>query len=133
MNSILKLLGRPQPPDSYESWHEAVIPKFNYLREGLPLAPDIEKNKKWQKSFARWKDGYNGFLEIERALQGRGRLMDARDRRSYEYYTALLLQSAQWHAILLPLVKDISEAERAKSLAEIDRALAQLRQRIKNP
>jgi len=133
MISIARLFGRPQPPDSYESWHEAVIPEFIYLQEGHPIPTDVDKHKKWLKSFARWKTGYEGFLEIERALERRGRRMDERDRRSYEHFSALLLASGQWHATLLLLVKDGSEPERAELLAEIDRALAELRKRIKNP
>jgi hypothetical protein len=58
--------------------------------------------------------------------------MDERDRRSYEYFSALLLQSGQWHATLLLPVKDVSEPERAQLLAEIDRALAELRKRLTN-
>ena len=133
MISISKLRGWPQPPESYESWYEAVIPEFIYLQEGRPVYPDVDKLKKWLRSFARWKSGYEGFLKIERALERRGRAMDERDRRIYEYYSALLLQSGQWHATLLLSVKDASEPERARLLAEIDRALAELRKRINNP
>jgi hypothetical protein len=133
MMSISKLLGRPQPPDSYESWHEAVIPEFIYLQQGKPVPTDVDKLKKWLKSFARWKSGYEGFLEIERALERRGRPIEARDRRSYEYFAALLWQSGQWHATLLLPMNDVSEPERAQLLDEIDRALAELRKRLTNP
>ena len=133
MISISKLMGQPQPPESYESWHEAVIPEFIYLHQGHPAAPDADNYKKWLKSFARWKTGYEGFLALERSLERRGRPMDERDRRSYEHFSALLLQSALWHAILLTPVKDAYEPEGSQHLAEIDLALAELRKRIKNP
>jgi len=126
-------MGRAQPPDSYESWHEAVIPEFIYLQEGRPAYPDADTLKKWLRSFARWKTAHEGFFEIERALEHRGRPMEDRDRRSYEYYSALLLQSGQWHATLLLSLKDVSESERARLLAGIDGTLAELRKRIKNP
>jgi len=130
MRTISRLLGRPQPPDSYERWGEVVIPQLRYLQAGRPYPPDVDVLKKWLKSFARWKAGYEGFLEIERSLERRGRPVD---KRTYEYYVALLLQSGQWHAALLLMVKDVSEPQRAKLLAETDQALADLRKRIKNP
>lgn len=133
MISIVRLLGRPLPPDSFESWYQAVIPQFLYLRAGRPDAPEVHKHQKWLKSFARWKTGYEGFLQIERTLERRGRPMNERDRRSREYYSALLLQSGQWHATLLLLVKDVSEQERVALLAQLDRALPELRKRIANP
>jgi hypothetical protein len=132
MIAFSRLFGRPQPPDSYKSWNEAVIPEFNYLQEGQPVPTDVDKLKKWLKSFARWKAGYEGFLEIERSLKCRGRPMDEWDRRCYEHFSALLLASGQWHATLLRPVKDVSEPERARLLAEIDGALGELRKRIKN-
>jgi hypothetical protein len=129
MSTISRLLGRAQPPDSYERWADAVIPEFAYLRAGRPDAPDVDKLKKWLKSFARWKAGYEGFLALERSLGRRGRPVE---QRTYEYYVALLLQSGQWHAALLLMVKDIAEPQRAKQLAELDQALAELRKRIKS-
>ena len=130
MISTSRLLGRSQPPDSYENWGEVVIPQHHYLAAGRPYPPDVDKLKKWVKSFARWRAGYEGFLEIERSLERRGRSVM---KRTYEYFVALLLQSGQWHAALLLMVKDVAEPERARLLAEIDRALAELRKRIKHP
>ena len=129
MIRIGQLLGRPQPPDSFESWGEVVIPQHHYLAAGRPYPPDVDKLKKWLKSFARWRAGYEGFLEIERSLERPGQ---SAMKRSYEYFVALLLQSGQWHAALLLMVKDVGEPERAKLLAKIDHALAELRMRIKS-
>ena len=132
MISISKLLGRTQPPGTYENWFEAVIPEFIYLHEGRPAHPDADTLKKWKKSFARWQAGYDGFRAIERSLQRRGRPMQERDRRSCDHFTTLLLTSALWHALLLLAVNDVTEPERSRLLAEIDQASAELTNRIKN-
>ena len=57
--------------------------------------------------------------------------MDEMDRRHHEYFAALLLQSAQWHAILLTWVKDFPEVQRREHLEGIDRVLAELRKRLR--
>jgi hypothetical protein len=47
--------------------------------------------------------------------------MDHRDHRHRESFVALYLQSAQWCGILLTLVKEASEPEGAKHLAQTHR------------
>jgi len=133
MISISKLLQRPRPPTSFDRWREVVPPEYGYLAEGKPSPPDVNTLRKWLRSYARWQAGYQGLLEIEQDLEVRARSMDEVDRRHHEYFAALFMQSAQWHAILLMLVRDGSEPERSKHLAEIDRTLAELRRRITKP
>lgn len=130
-SKLLQLFGRAQPPTSFERWRDAVPAEFLYVRAGSPDFPNADTHKKWLKSFARWKTGCQGFLAIEQHLEPRARLTEEVDRRHHEFFAALFLQSAQWHAILLTWVKDVSAERRAEHLAEIDRALAELRKRIK--
>ena len=122
-----------QPPSSVESWSEAVPPEFTYLAEGNPDPQDADTFKKWSKSYQRWQSAYAGFLEIERHLEQLSKATDERDRRHHEFFAALLLQSGQWHAILLMLLKDVAEGERAERLVGIDRDLLELRKRITYP
>jgi hypothetical protein len=107
-----------------------VIPHYDYLVKGNPCPPDVEHLKQWLKSYSRWKAGYDGFLDIERSLELRGRPVA---QRTHEYFVALLLQSGQWHAALLLMVNDASQPERDRWLAELDAALAELRKRISHP
>lgn len=108
-------------------------PEFTYLAGGNPEPPHADTFTKWFKCYQRWQSAYAGFLEIERHLEEGSTAADERDRRHHEFFAALLLQSAQWHAILLMLLKDVAEAERAERLAEIDQYLVELRKRITNP
>lgn len=123
----------PQPTVGCQRWSEFVPPEFIYLDEGGPSPPDVEKLSNWLKSYARWQASYEAFVKNEQALESGRMLPDATDLRHRESFAALYLHSAQWHAILLMLVKDVSEAERAKKLADIDGILPELRRRITNP
>ena len=127
MTILPKRFRRPQRIDNVESWGEAVIPHHQYLSSGRPYPPDVTSFKKWKASYSRWREGYEGFLEIEASLDRRSKPLM---KRTYEYFVALLLQSGQWHAGLLLMVKDVSETERDKCLGEIDLALASLRTRL---
>jgi len=131
ISDILDYLAtRHQTPDSFKNWREAMIPNFLYLGRGKPSPPEADTLKKWFRSYERWQKGYEGFLAIEQHLKSLAKPMDQSDRRHYESFAALLLQSGQWHAILLTMLKDTPEAQRAERLAEIDRTLADLRKRI---
>lgn len=108
-------------------------PEFIYLEEGGPSPPEVETLNKWLKSYGRWRASYEGFVTNEQELKSSALLQDETDGRHREAFVALYLHSAQWHAILLKLVKDAPEPERAKHLGEIDSALVELRKRIANP
>ena len=81
----------------------------------------------------RLRARYEGFVKNEQELESNALLQEEIDRRHREAFVALYVHSAQWHAILLKLVKDVSEPERAKHLGEIDGALVGLRKGIANP
>lgn len=133
MFSLSKLFKAAEPTVGCHRWSEFVPPEFIYLSEGKPVPTDVDKLNNWLKSYERWRASYAAFVRNEQALEKSTLAQDEADRRNREYYVALLLQSAQWHAILLLLVKDVSDLERSKQLAEIDVALAELRKRIANP
>ena len=132
MFSLSKLFKAPGPTAGCQRWSEFVPPEFIYLTEGGPSPPDVERLSKWLMSYARWRASYEGFVKNEQELESSAVLQEEDDRRHREAFVALYLHSGQWHAILLNLVKDVSESERAKHLGEIDGALAELRKRIAN-
>ncbi len=133
MFSLSKLFRASPPTVGCQRWSEFVPPEFIYLQEGGPTPPDVETLKRWLGSYAKWRASYEGFVKNEQELERSALPKEEADRRHHEYYVALYLHAAQWHAILLLLVKDVSEPERAKYLGEIDCALVELRQRIANP
>lgn len=133
MFSLFKLFKTPQPTVGCQRWSEFVPPEFIYLTEGGPSPPDVETLDNWLRSYARWQASYQGFVKNEQDLESSTLLQEETDRRHREAFVALYLHSGQWHAILLMLVRDVSEPERAKHLGDIDGALAELRKRIANP
>jgi hypothetical protein len=127
---IYNWLSRHKTPQSFQSWREAVIPRFLYLQGGNPTPPNADTLQKWVRSYDKWRMAYEGFLEIDQHLNSLSRLEDETDQRHREFYAAVLLQSGQWHVILLLMLKDIPEAERGERRTEIDRLLTDLRKRI---
>jgi len=132
MFSLSNLFKGPQPTVGCQRWSEFVPPEFIYLTEGGPSPPDVEKQDKWLRSYARWRVSYEGFVKNEQELESSALPQEETDRRHREAFVALYLHSGQWHAILLMLVKDVPEPERAKHLGEIDGTLVELRKRIAN-
>lgn len=119
----------PKLPASFDRWSEVeVLVSSEHLYHG-PSIGKIQTSDQWRDTYKRWRTGYDVFLKA-------GTLPDAMifdrdlDRRQYEHYAALLLQSGQWHAILLMLAEQIADVDRAQFVAEMDTILADLRRRI---
>jgi hypothetical protein len=123
---------RPKLPASFDRWSDVdVVAGSELLHEG-PSVLDIRTLKQWLDAYERWRSGYDAFVKAARTLDSGG-FIDDFDRRQYEHYTALFLQSGQWHAILLMLLENVPEAERSRYVAEIDGVLADLRKRFARP
>ncbi len=129
LQTLFRLLKAGRPTVGPHRWSEFVPPDFNYLSEGGPNPRDVYSFKSWSRSYARWWTSYEAYLANEHADLAQ----DETDKRHREFFAALYLQSAQWHAILLSLIKDAPEPERTKCLSELDGALAGLRQRFATP
>ena len=120
---------RPKLPASFERWSEVDgITSSEFLHEG-PSVLDIRTLKQWLDAYERWRAGYDAFARAAGTLDSSG-FTDDFDRRQYEHYVALFLQSGQWHAILIKLLEDVPEPERSRYVADIDGVLADLRKRI---
>ena len=120
---------RPKLPESFERWSEVdIIAGSELLHEG-PSVLDVRSLKRWLDAYGRWRGGCDAFIKAAGTLDGGG-FADDFDRRQYEHYTALFLQSGQWRAILLMLLEDVSESERSRYLAELDGLLTGLRERM---
>jgi hypothetical protein len=120
---------RPKLPASFELWREVdVIAGSELLHEG-PSVLDVRSLKQWLDAYERWRAGYDAYVKAAGTLSREG-FKDDFDRRQYEHYTGLFIQSGQWHAILLMLLEDVSEPERSRYLAELDGNLASLRKRM---
>jgi hypothetical protein len=120
---------QPKLPASFERWSEVdLIAGSELLHEG-PSVLDVRSLERWVDDYRRWRDGYDAFDKAASTLSSGG-FIDDFDRRQYEHYVGLFLQSGQWRAILLMLLEDITEADRSRYLAELDIALSDLRERM---
>ena len=129
LHTLFRLLKAGRPTVGPQRWSEFVPPEFNFLSEGGPNPQDVYVFKNWLRSYARWRTSYEAFAANEHAELAQ----DETDQRHREFFAALYLKSAQWHAILLMLIKNVPEPERAKYLGELDGSLAGLRQRFASP
>jgi hypothetical protein len=124
---------RPELPVSFKRWTNVdVIAGSECLHEGPSIA-EVRTFKRWLDAYERWRGGYDEYLKAVGTLSGSDTFVDDFDRRQCEHYTALFLQSGQWYAILLMLLKDVPGSEQSRYLAEIDRFLADLRKRLERP
>ena len=120
---------RPQLPASFERWSQVdIIAGSELLYEG-PSVLDVRSLERWLEDYRRWRDGYDALIKAAGTLRS-GDFADDFDRRQYEHYLGLFLQSGQWRAILLMLLEDVPEAERSRHLAELDGFLSHLRERM---
>ena len=120
---------RPKLPASFERWKDVeLIASSELLYEG-PSVLDVRSFERWLDTYKRWKDGYDAFIKAAGTVAG-DEFTDEFDCRQHEHYAGLFLQSGQWHAMLLMLLEDVSEADRSRYLAEIDGSLVGLRKKI---
>jgi hypothetical protein len=124
---------RPELPASFKRWTNVdVIAGSECLHEG-PSVVEVRTFKRWLDAYERWPGGFGEYLKAVGTLSGSDTFVDALDRRQHEHYTALFVQSGQWHAILLMLLKDFPASEESRYLAEIDGFLSDLRKRLERP
>ncbi len=131
LHSIFKIFApRSKLPASFDRWEEVDIITSS---ENLPSGPHISEIRtlaQWLDAYGRWRGCHDEFLKAEQTIPVDGKLIDEFDKRQHEHYSALFLQSGQWHAVLLMLLEEITEAERSRYIAEIDGILAELRRNI---
>jgi hypothetical protein len=117
---------KPKLPESFKRWANLdTLASSECLYEG-PSVLEVRTFKRWLDAYERWRGGHDVYLM---AINGDS-LVDDFDRRQHEHYTALFIQSGQWHAILLMLLQDVPASEQSRCLAEIDGLLADLRKRL---
>lgn len=93
----------PILPASFERWSSVdVLISSELIHEG-PSIRDVRSLKCWLDVYRRWRSGYDEFIKSTGTISD-GVFLDAFDRRQYEHYAGLLLQSGQWRAILLMLL-----------------------------
>lgn len=120
---------RPQLPASFERWSEVdIVTDSEMLYRGPPIL-EVRSLKRWLDEYERCRAGYDEFIKAAQRGCGGG-FTDDFDRRLFEHYAAMLLQSGQWRAILLMLLEDPSDAERSRYLSELDGLLAYLREQM---
>jgi len=127
MFSLFK--SKPSIPASFDRWEEVeMIAASELLFEG-PSIGKVRSLKDWLDEYNRWSDGYKALCKAA-GTGDKLAFSDGIDRRLYEHYCALFLQSGQWRAILLQNLTEVSDADHAVHLAELDRHLGDLRRRI---
>ena len=121
---------RPKLPASFERWSEVDIVAGSELLYSGPSVLEVRSLKRWVDEYERWRAGYDEFIKAARTVLDGGGFTDDFDRRQFEHYAAMFLQSGQWRAILLLLLEDVSEPERSRYLTELDGLLAELREQM---
>lgn len=117
-------------PDSFERWSMMdIIVSSEELASG-PSIGKIRNLAQWLDQHERWQAGYDELIKAEQTLAATNGYTDDFDRRQHEHYAALLLQSGQWLAILLKLLKDLPEERQSRHLHDLDARLDTLRHRI---
>lgn len=124
---------RPELPESFKRWTNVDVIAGSERLYGGPSVVEVRTFKGWLDAYDRWRGGYDEYLRAAGTLSGSDSFTDDFDRRQCEHYTALFVQSGQWHAILLMLLKDVPASEQSRYLAEIDGFLVDLRQRLERP
>jgi hypothetical protein len=116
-------------PESFTRWKDVDIGMSSEMLYEGPSVDEARTFKKWLDSYSRLKSCYQDFIKAEKT-EGDYRFKDDYERLLHEHYTALFLQSALWHAILLMLLESVSEADRTLYKSEIDDLSKDLRKRI---
>lgn len=117
-------------PESFERWGTVSIIVSSENLASSPYIGKIRNLDQWLDAHGRWQAGYDELVKAEQTLASTNGYTDDFDRRQHEHYAALLLQSGQWLAILLKLLKDLPEETQSRHLQDLEARLDTLRQSL---
>lgn len=116
-------------PPSFERWSKVDAVVASESLHAGPSVQEVRTLKQWLSAYRNWRAGYLAFLKSTETAAHIDSI-DQFDRRQLEHYAALLLQSGQWHAILLLLIEDVDDSDQSHYLSKIDKFLGRLREII---